>query len=66
LATPTAVIAAGRDRVVPPHHTDAVRRAIPALVLDRTIAGTGHNDIFHHADFRQAMAEALARLTTPP
>jgi len=62
LAIPTAVIAAGRDTVVPPHRTEAVRRAIPALVLDRTIRHAGHDDIFHHADFREAMVEALARV----
>ncbi len=62
LATPTALIAAGRDTIVPPRRTQAVRRAIPALVLDRTIAHADHNDLYHHPDFRAAMVEALARL----
>ena len=53
---------AGRDSIVPPRRTEAVRRAIPALVLDRTIRHAGHDDIFHHADFREAMVEALARV----
>ena len=62
LATPTALIAAGRDTIVPPRRTEAVRRAIPALVLDRTIAHAGHNDLYDQRDFRAAMVEALARI----
>lgn len=61
VATPTALIAAGRDTIVPPRRTEAVRRAIPMLVLDRTIAQAGHNDLYGHPDFRAAMLEALAR-----
>jgi len=62
LSTPTALIAAGRDTIVSPERTEAVRRAIPSLVLDRTIAHAGHNDLYHHPDFRAAMVEALARM----
>jgi fermentation-respiration switch protein FrsA (DUF1100 family) len=62
LMTPTAVIAAERDTIVPPVRTNALRREIPNLVFDRTIAGTGHNDIYHHPEFRQAMGDALARI----
>jgi len=62
LSTPTALIAAGRDTIVSPERTEAVRRAIPALVLDRTIAHAGHNDLYHHPEFKAAMVEALARM----
>ena len=62
LATPTAVIAAARDTVVPPRRTEAVRRVIPDLVFDRTIADAGHNDLYDRPDFRAAMAEAMARI----
>ena len=62
LATPTALIAAGRDTVVPPRRTEPVRRAIPTLVFDRTIARADHNDLYHRPEFRAAMLEALARL----
>lgn len=62
LTIPTALIAAERDTIVPPRHTDALRPAIANLVLDRKIAGVGHNDIYHHPEFRKAMAEALERL----
>ncbi|WP_299617679.1 alpha/beta hydrolase [Pelagibius sp.] len=62
LATPTALITAERDTVVPPRRTVAVRRAISSLVLDRTIKGAGHNDLFGRPDFREAMTEALARI----
>jgi hypothetical protein len=58
----TAVIAAQRDDIVPPHRTEPVRQAIRNLVLDRTIADAGHNDIFERPEFRVAMVEALTRL----
>lgn len=60
LTTPTAVIAAGRDTIVPPRRTEPVRRAIPRLVLDHTIARAGHNDLYNYPEFRTAMTEALA------
>lgn len=66
LQTPTAIIAAEHDTIVPPRRTDALRQGIANLVLDRTIAGTGHNDIYHHPEFRQAMVDALARITARP
>lgn len=66
LAVPTAVIAAERDVVVPPGRTAALRQGVGNLVLDHTIAGAGHNDIFHHPEFRKAMAEAIAAIASPP
>ena len=62
LTTPTALITAGRDTIVPPRRTEAVRRAIATLVLDRTITHADHNDLYHRPDFRAAMVEALARI----
>lgn len=61
-SVPTAVIAGERDDIVPPRRTERVRRAIGNLVLDRTVAGAGHNDIFQRPEFRSAMVEALARM----
>jgi hypothetical protein len=61
---PVAVIAAARDQIVPPERTDALRKRIPHLVFDRTIAGCGHNDIYARSDFQEAMREALNRLET--
>ncbi len=62
LAMPTAVIAAERDSIVPPRRTEALRQAISNLVFDRTIAGADHNDLFHRADFRAALVEAVAQI----
>ena len=62
--TPTAILAAARDTIIQPRRTDALRRKVPNLVYDRTIAGAGHNDIYDHPDFRQAMREALERLVS--
>ena len=62
LTTPTALITAERDTIVPPRRSEAVRQAISTLVLDRTIEDSGHNDLFGRPDFREAMTEALARV----
>jgi pimeloyl-ACP methyl ester carboxylesterase len=57
-----AIIAGGSDRVVPPPRTEALRKAIPDLVYDRTIIGAGHNDIYSRPDFVEAMHTALATI----
>jgi pimeloyl-ACP methyl ester carboxylesterase len=57
--TRVAVIAGARDTLIVPDRTQALRRAVPNLVFDRTIAGAGHNDIYDRSEFRQAMGEAL-------
>jgi pimeloyl-ACP methyl ester carboxylesterase len=59
---PVSLIAAGGDTLVPARRTERLRRALPDLVYDRTIEGAGHNDIYRHQAFRDAMAEALARI----
>jgi hypothetical protein len=59
-STPTAVIAAGRDEIVPGQRTDNLRKAIPNRVFDRIIAEAGHNDLYDHPAFRTAMHEAYA------
>lgn len=56
---PTAIIAAQHDTIIPPARTDALRRAAPKLVFDRTIARAGHNDLYDRPEFRQAMREAI-------
>jgi pimeloyl-ACP methyl ester carboxylesterase len=59
LDTPVAIVAAERDTLIVPARTEALRRSVPNLVFDRTISGVGHNDIYDHPGFRQAMGEAL-------
>jgi pimeloyl-ACP methyl ester carboxylesterase len=59
---PVAIIAADRDEIVPADRTEALRKAVPDLVFDRTIGGAGHNDIYARSDFHAAMHEALDRL----
>lgn len=56
---PVAILAGGSDTLVRPERTDALRKMIPNLVFDRTIAGAGHNDIYQRADFQLAMDGAL-------
>jgi pimeloyl-ACP methyl ester carboxylesterase len=60
---PVAVIAAERDEIVPPVRTEALRKAVPELVYDRTIASAGHNDIYGRSEFHEAMRGALATLS---
>jgi pimeloyl-ACP methyl ester carboxylesterase len=60
--TPTALITGGRDSIVPARRTEPLRRAVPRLVFDRTIEDAGHNDLYDHSAFVEAMHEALARI----
>lgn len=60
--TPTALITAGGDRIVPPSHAAALKPAISNLVFEKTIPDAGHNDIYGHPEFALAMGEALARI----
>jgi hypothetical protein len=62
--TPVAIIGASHDLIVPSERTEALRKRVPVLVFDRTIAGAGHNDIYGRSDFHEAMREALDRLET--
>jgi pimeloyl-ACP methyl ester carboxylesterase len=59
---PVAIIAAERDEIVPAERTDALRKRVRNLVLDRTIARAGHNDIYARSDFHEAIREAFDRL----
>jgi uncharacterized protein len=63
---PIAIVAAGGDRLVPPARTDALRRAIPHLAFDRTIARAGHNDIYADPAFAEAMRAAFRAMEAAP
>ncbi|MDQ8754852.1 alpha/beta fold hydrolase [Sphingosinicella sp. LHD-64] len=54
-----AIVAGGRDTLIPPARTDALRRSVPNLAFDRTIPAAGHNDLYDHPDFAGVMAQAL-------
>ena len=60
--TPTALIVAGRDTIVPARRSEPLRGAIPNLVLDRTIPEAGHNDLYDNPGFVAAMTEAVRRI----
>jgi pimeloyl-ACP methyl ester carboxylesterase len=62
---PVAIIAGGRDTLVPPARTEALRRAIPHLAFDRTLANAGHNDIYADPAFPRAMHDAFQAVTAP-
>jgi uncharacterized protein len=61
-AVPVALIAAGGDTIVPPRRTEPLRDAARDIVLDRTIDGVGHNDLYDSPAFRNAIREAVARI----
>ena len=63
---PVALIAGERDDLIPPERTAALRRHVPNLVFDRTVAAAGHNDIYQRPEFREAMHGALAKFRRRP
>ncbi len=61
---PVAIVAAQRDTLVVPARTESLRRAVPHLVFDLTIAGEDHNSLYQSPAFRDAMQEAMERVAT--
>jgi pimeloyl-ACP methyl ester carboxylesterase len=59
---PVALLSAGRDGLVLPARTEALRGAVPHIVFDRTIPGADHNSIYQDAGFAPAMRVALQSL----
>ena len=59
---PIALIVAGSDTLIPPERARALASVVPNLVLNRTIEGAGHNDIYQHPAFRKGMDQALAAI----
>jgi pimeloyl-ACP methyl ester carboxylesterase len=59
--TPTALIIAKHDAIVPAKRSAPLRLAIKNLVLDRTIEA-GHNDIYDQPAFAAAMREVIAKI----
>jgi hypothetical protein len=62
LDLPVAIIAADHDEIVPGERTEALRKRVRKLVLDRTVAKSGHNDIYARSDFHEAIRESFDRL----
>lgn len=60
---PVAMLSAEKDEIIPAARTAALRAQVPNLVFDRTIAASGHNDIYSRSDFQVAMREAMAAVT---
>lgn len=60
---PVAIIAAGRDEIIPPARTDALRKLVPNMAFDCTVKRAGHNDIYARSEFHAAMRDALAAVT---
>lgn len=60
---PVAMVAAEHDEIIPSERTEALRERVSNLVFDRTIARSGHNDIYQRSDFHAAMREALRQVS---
>jgi len=61
--TPVAIIAAGRDTLIRPARTAALRAAVPNLVYHHVFPHAAHNDILAQPGFDAAMRAALAAVT---
>jgi pimeloyl-ACP methyl ester carboxylesterase len=59
VAAPVALIAAEHDTVIPAVRTQPLRNAARTMIMDQTIPGVGHNDIYAHPQFASAMHQAL-------
>lgn len=63
---PVALLSAGRDGLVLPVRTEALRGAIRHLVFDRTIPAADHNNIYQDPGFSPSMRAALQSLLADP
>lgn len=61
-STPTAVIAADHDRVVPPRRTAALVAGLSNLVFNATLAGARHATIYELPAYNEAFLAAFAKL----
>ena len=57
-----AILAAGRDEIVPAVRTEALRKRIPNIVVDKTVPGASHNSIYGRSNFQLALRSAAKRL----
>jgi pimeloyl-ACP methyl ester carboxylesterase len=59
---PVALIAGQRDTLIPAERTAALRKSARNIILDVTVPGAGHNDIYQHPALQAAMRQALDRI----
>jgi pimeloyl-ACP methyl ester carboxylesterase len=62
VTAPVALIAAEQDTIIPEQRTAPLRDAARTLIMDQSISGAGHNDIYSHPEFAKAMRQALKRI----
>jgi predicted alpha/beta hydrolase family esterase len=60
--TPVAVIAAAQDRVVKPHHTEALIARLENLVFRATLPGADHNTLYYAQDYATTLRAAFEAL----
>jgi pimeloyl-ACP methyl ester carboxylesterase len=59
VTAPVVLIAGERDTIIPGERTAPLRKAARTLIIDKTMPGAGHNDIYSNPEFVRAMREAL-------
>lgn len=59
VSAPIALIAAERDTIIPAQRTAPLRNAARALIMNETVRGAGHNDIYSNPEFARAMRRAM-------
>lgn len=59
---PVALIAAGRDTLIPAARSAPLRDIVGNLILDSNISEAGHNDIYQNPAFQAAFKLALERI----
>jgi len=65
-AAPVVLIAGERDTIIPRQRTAPLRKAARTLITDKTILGTGHNDIYSNPEFVGAMHQAVELIENVP
>jgi pimeloyl-ACP methyl ester carboxylesterase len=63
---PVVLIAGERDTIIPGQRTAPLRQAARTLIMDKTIPGAGHNDIYSNPEFVRAMQQALELIESLP
>jgi pimeloyl-ACP methyl ester carboxylesterase len=59
VTAPVALISAERDFIIPQQRSEPLRAAARSLIMDKTIAAAGHNDIYSKSEFEQTMRLAM-------
>jgi len=66
VTAPVVLIAGERDTIIPGQRTAPLRKAARTLIMEKTIPGAGHNDIYSNPQFVRTMQQALELIESFP